>query len=371
MTASQQVKGVHWIEDGQRIACVNAHGVVFADSLEHWREAVLRLLNLSDPAGRVWVEAVAAEAEKHLKEDALDTLRRASARIFPRHPGNTLPLAGQSTLPFDAAIDHVWYRGMGRDPNFCVVGSRAFQHGVLAQCVDGRWSLVKPLPYEEEYFEGNKSGLGYGSYRAQAGWRLEKAARLVRKIRGIAQFLGREIQAGARLLDVGSGYGYFSKAAADSGWKAQGVEISRHAASVAKEFGVQTFIGGLAAFAAEKRGAPYDIVTLFDVIEHVEDPVALLRTAASLLAEGGLCVVRTPNLLAIEGEVMGPYYHSLKAEHLHCFSAPSLARTMLQADLHPAFFTTESHLFRGFLGPSIDAYACSLRGSDLFAVAQL
>ena len=67
-------------------------------------------------------------------------------------------------------------------------------------------------------------------------------------------------------------------------------------------FRVSDFVGTLAEFAAQ-TGARHDVITLFDTIEHVGDPEAFLRVVAGLLAPGGLCVLRTPNLRALELDV--------------------------------------------------------------------
>ena len=372
-----KVSEIRWIADQDRVACANAQGEVFEDTTEHWREAVLRLLNLSEDDGRAWVEAVAAEAEERPEafanqppEKRLEILARASRRVFPLPAATDLPLRS-SARALGAALDQVWIHGLRDDPTFAIVGNREIQHGVLVQNRNGVWMPATPIPYEENYFEGDELRVGYGGYRAQSTWRLEKAARLIRQIRGIAELAGCRLESGARLLDVGSGYGYLRKAASDAGWSSDGVEISRHAAAVAREeFKQNTFVGTLEDFHCGHRIQTYDVLTLFDVVEHVEDPIQLLRIAGELLRPGGLCVIRTPNLIALEAEVFGSFYHSIKMEHLHYFSPSSLCLAIERAALKPAFLTSESHLLRGFLGTALDSYARCLRGSDLFAVAQ-
>jgi 2-polyprenyl-3-methyl-5-hydroxy-6-metoxy-1,4-benzoquinol methylase len=375
-----KVSEMHWISDQDRVVCRGDRGVVFEDTAEHWREAVLRLLNLTEETGQAWVEAVADEAQDHSEiafldqspDQRIEILARASRRTFPS------PAPGNIALDLDPAIrvlgtplDQVWCRGLRDDPAYAIVGNRDIQHGILMQLRAGVWERVTPIPYEEAYFEGDQIRVGYGGYRAQASWRLEKAARLIRQILGIAQLAACRLKSGARLLDVGSGYGYLRKAALDGGLASDGVEVSRHAASVARaEFGMETFVGTLEDFYRQQGAQEYDFLTLFDVIEHVEDPVLLLQVARHLLRPGGLCVIRTPNLIAIEAEIFGSYYHSIKMEHLHYFSPASLCFALERADLKPAFLTTESHLLRGFLGKSLESYARRLRGSDLFAVAQ-
>lgn len=354
--------------------CSSPAGRIFEDTIEHWQNAVLRLLNLTEETGRAWVETVAAEALGESSEPFLcrtpEERLRILERAWPQSAGSRLS-AACSFRALGAPVDTTWFSAIQNDLSARVVGSKTRVHGVLAEFRDGQWQLVEPAPYEEAYFEGSEHGVGYQGYRQQGTWRLEKAARLVRQIRGIGLMLGLGLASGARLLDVGSGYGYFRKAAQQAGWQADGTEISHHAASIAKEdYGFETFVGTLNDFSERGYCQPYDLLTMFDVIEHVDDPVALLRVAAELLKPGGICVIRTPNLLSIEAEVFKNHYHSLKREHLHYFSSASLCFAMECAGLIPAFLTSESHLLKGFLGSALDSYACNLRGSDLFAVAR-
>ena len=109
---------------------------------------------------------------------------------------------------------------------------------------------------------------------------------------------------------------------------------------------------------------------MWDFIEHVEDPIANLDIARELLVNGGLLFIRTPNLNAIEFEVFGSAYHSLKREHLNLFSAKSLSRCMTSSGLIPVMTLSESHLLSGFVRSEVPTWASTLRGSDLFAVGR-
>ena len=225
-----KVSEIQWIDNRNRVACAGARGVVFEDTGEHWREAVLRLLNLTDETGQAWVESVAAEAQEHSDiaffdqppDKRVEILARASRRTFNGPPSLDIRLPLHSSIQaLGTPLNQLWFRGLRDDPTFAVIGNRETQHGVLVQFDNNAWRLVTPIPYEENYFEGDQLRVGYGGYRAQATWRLEKAARLIRQIRGVAQLVGCRLEGGARLLDVGSGYGYLRKAAVDSGGPAR------------------------------------------------------------------------------------------------------------------------------------------------------
>lgn len=98
-----------------------------------------------------------------------------------------------------------------------------------------------------------------------------------------------------RLLDVGASAGFFVKAAVDAGWEAKGVELSADAARLASErYGVEVLCGRLEDFALEPGS--FDVVTMWDLIEHVVNPKEELEQARTLLRPGGLLVISTPNL---------------------------------------------------------------------------
>jgi SAM-dependent methyltransferase len=97
-----------------------------------------------------------------------------------------------------------------------------------------------------------------------------------------------------RLLDVGCGAGYFLDAARETGWDVRGVELSPTAARVGREqLRLDIFQGTLA-----EAGFPdnwFDVVTLFEVVEHLRDPGAVLADAQRILKPGGLLAVQVPN----------------------------------------------------------------------------
>ena len=367
---------VEWHCGPDEIACTVSGTAVFRDRSDHWDQGVLRLLGLSDAAGRAWVADVAAARSRHFAEcsaeEKLEILADVSARHFPGAPLHleAAPAAMRHLTALGRPVDWQWVSHIRDRQDVAVAGTRELRHAILVRQNSAGWSAVKEAQYDESYFEGSLPGVGYGSYGAQSGWRTEKALTLVRRIRGIAASLGCDLNHGTRLLDVGSGYGFFRKAAEGQGWSSQGIEVSRYAIEVAeKEFGLQTFAGTLEEFAQSQPGQ-FDVITLFDTIEHVSDPLSLMCEVRALLAPRGMCVVRTPNLAALELRVFGGWYHSFKLEHLHYFSPESLSWTLEQGGLAPVFLTSDSHLLAGFLGAALHRYARLLAGSDLFAVGQ-
>lgn len=100
-----------------------------------------------------------------------------------------------------------------------------------------------------------------------------------------------------RLLDVGCGLGFFVRRASQvSGWETFGSEMSAPAAEFAREvLGVKTVVRGRVQDAGFEP-ASFDVITLWDVIEHIPDPDPMLSHLRSLLVPDGMLFIHTPNV---------------------------------------------------------------------------
>jgi 2-polyprenyl-3-methyl-5-hydroxy-6-metoxy-1,4-benzoquinol methylase len=148
-----------------------------------------------------------------------------------------------------------------------------------------------------------------------------------------------------------------------------GLEISRHARAMASAlYGFESAAGVLAEHLDAWRER-YDLVTLWDMLEHVPDPRAFLAEVAACVKPGGFVAIKTPNLDCPEAEIFGPSYHSLKREHLIYFASAGLERAATAAGLTTAHVTSHSHLLTGFFGAAETArWAAALRGADLTVI---
>ncbi len=133
-----------------------------------------------------------------------------------------------------------------------------------------------------------------------------------------------------RLLDVGSACGFFVRAAQEAGWEAEGVEPSRWSAEYGRtQLGVRIFPGVL-----REAGFPdtyFDAITMWDVLEHVPDPLSDLQEAHRVLKPGGVLLVNYPNAGSLLARLAGRHWWFFLSVHLYYFTPRSLNRLLGKA----------------------------------------
>jgi SAM-dependent methyltransferase len=144
--------------------------------------------------------------------------------------------------------------------------------------------------------------------------------------------MGLAARPGGRLLDIGCGVGDFLADMTHLGWDAEGVETDSQVIQVCRQRGLRVREGPL-----EHQHYPddsFDAITAKHVIEHVHDPVAMLRECARILKPGGRVMMLTPNLRSLGHRVFGASWIGLDApRHLVLFSAGSLRDAATTAGL--------------------------------------
>jgi SAM-dependent methyltransferase len=99
---------------------------------------------------------------------------------------------------------------------------------------------------------------------------------------------------GARLLDVGCGVGRFGQGAYARGWDVTGVDVSARAVAIGREVAPFPLRVGTVEQLIE-QGEQYDVVTAFEVLEHLSDPLRFLSNTKRLLRPGGQLFYTVPN----------------------------------------------------------------------------
>jgi 2-polyprenyl-3-methyl-5-hydroxy-6-metoxy-1,4-benzoquinol methylase len=182
-----------------------------------------------------------------------------------------------------------------------------------------------------EFYDHAKGNLyGYVDYIAE---RVNK----LREHRPIAEFLrdrhGQPQRIGSasrpRLLDIGCGLGYFLDAAQDVGFEVAGVEFNPQAVrAIRQKYAFPVYEG-----AVETQPIPegsFDVVTMFDVIEHLHDPFTTLKRLRSLLRPGGGLALSTMDSESFSSRLLGKRLEDFRRtrEHLFFFSRETITKIL-------------------------------------------
>jgi 2-polyprenyl-3-methyl-5-hydroxy-6-metoxy-1,4-benzoquinol methylase len=143
-----------------------------------------------------------------------------------------------------------------------------------------------------------------------------------------ARRLSQRIGAG-RVLDVGCGSGLFLLAMREQGWRGLGVEPHTAAAQFART-ALQLDVHNGDIFLVEEAEA-FDLITLWDVLEHTPSPTEVLGHAHYLLKPGGRVALNLPNWDSLERRVFGPGWIALDApRHFYHFGPKTMMRLMVK-----------------------------------------
>ena len=161
---------------------------------------------------------------------------------------------------------------------------------------------------------------------------------------------------GRTLLDVGAYIGVFVEVAGKSGWQAQGVEPSTWAVEVARGRGLQMIEGTQEH--PDLADCQFDVVTMWDVIEHVSDPKREIQLAYERLKPGGVLAVHTMDVNAVFAKLMGKRWPWLMGMHIHYFSRSSLEGLLRACGYEILFNGIQGRYLRlGYLAGRFEAFS--------------
>jgi len=137
-----------------------------------------------------------------------------------------------------------------------------------------------------------------------------------------------------RLLDFGCGGGSYLQRMADQGWQVTGLDAAVGAVQhIRQELGLKALAGTLPH--PDLAPGSFDVVTMWHSIEHVHEPLAILREAFQLLVPGGKLIVACPNIASWAFKVFRENWFGLDLpRHLTHFTPNSLSTMLLAAGFH-------------------------------------
>jgi 2-polyprenyl-3-methyl-5-hydroxy-6-metoxy-1,4-benzoquinol methylase len=222
---------------------------------------------------------------------------------------------------------------------------RLHQEGdyAMVRCLGCGFVYQNPRPSQQELLKA------YQTYLPEGEKEIEAWGRMVEPVfkRG-ADLIERHIPRG-RLLDVGTGYGFFLALMRSRGWEVMGLEVSPAGA----HYGKKRWGLSILPQPWEKSSFhedEFDVVTAFYVVEHLLDPVGFLKEVHRILRPGGMILLRYPHTTPIKDilalmRIKNGLYHL--PYHLSDFSHRTIRRALEQTG-----FTKITTVIGGFTAPS-------------------
>jgi SAM-dependent methyltransferase len=219
--------------------------------------------------------------------------------------------------------------GRWERPTCSICGARDARFQLLSngyrvvRCRRDGLLFVSPRPadlrpfYDHRYYSGGLPG-SYADYQGFADQTMvpDWQARLAQ--------LERVLGGAGRLFEVGSATGVFLDAARSRGWSVSGIDLSEWAAATARtRYGVDVKAGTLPD--PEIAAAQFDAVVMWDCIEHLQRPEAVLRDCHRLIRPEGLVALSTGMIPHLRPEA-SRWYHA--PWHLYYFSKETVAQLL-------------------------------------------
>ncbi len=191
---------------------------------------------------------------------------------------------------------------------------------------------------------------------------LSQGAERVKTFSRVIRLIEERVPQKGHLLDVGCAGGFFVKVARDAGWDAWGIEPSRHSCAYAeKELGVQVKQGILRDRLFPESS--FDVITMWDVLEHVGDPTADLLEARRLLKPGGWLLINFPDYSSMWAKLLKRRWWFLINVHIYYFTPSTLSRMLRQTK---ASASSDQFHFQtlklGYLAERLKPYSSILSG---------
>jgi 2-polyprenyl-3-methyl-5-hydroxy-6-metoxy-1,4-benzoquinol methylase len=131
---------------------------------------------------------------------------------------------------------------------------------------------------------------------------------------------------GKKVLDVGCGNGSFVSIALEVGYEVKGIELSQAAVDIARSFDLPVY--KLDFFSKQIKESSYDVISMFEVLEHLKDPIGFLVRAEQVVKPGGLIYLTTPNYNSLDRRLLGKNWSVFHREHLTYLTIDSLIKAI-------------------------------------------
>jgi len=174
--------------------------------------------------------------------------------------------------------------------------------------------------YDRKFFTGSDKRAGYFDYEGDRDTEEKNMNMYLNNI--------KKYKHSGKLLDIGCATGLFMLRAEAVGFDVYGVDVSEYAVSIARQrFGTRVIKSSV-----EKANYPkeyFDVVTMFDVIEHLKDPRIVLKKVRTLMKDNGILVINTGDVGSFIAWLLGDDWHYfIPPQHFFYFSKKTLERLL-------------------------------------------
>lgn len=170
-----------------------------------------------------------------------------------------------------------------------------------------------------------RKNISYTDYKDEAVLRQVRAGNDWLKIqRHLLRFkLIRRYVPKGKLFDLGVGWGHFLLAGQQLGYDVYGIEISQNPFTYAKE-DLKLPVDHIDFFKMDKPAGSYDIITLWDVLEHIDEPDKMVERMAYLLKPGGYVFIQVPAIDSYIARKQGVNWKMIGLDHVNYFSKKTI-----------------------------------------------
>jgi len=209
-------------------------------------------------------------------------------------------------------------------------GDETFQ---VMRCPECGLLFLSPRPTTAEIGQYYR----YETYRQEFAPAVEDETTWLRRwnrrysLNKLCHFIDEAKPGGGTLLDVGCGTGNFlAQMRAQGAWTVYGLDTNQKAVEYAKRrFQLQVFHGVLED--ASYPPASFDVVTLWNVLEHLHDPIKTLQEVRRVLCSDGVLILSIPNGESLDARLFGPHWIGLDPpRHLYTFARKTLETLLLR-----------------------------------------
>ena len=214
-----------------------------------------------------------------------------------------------------------------------IIDLKKYDENFLVKCKECSFVFSKKIPSEKE-LENHYEGYSRNDYLSPIT--------IKRYHELLDQF--EKYRKTNKLLDVGCGIGYFLEEAKKRGWEVYGTEYTEEAIEICSNKGISMQKGVLTPSNYDLES--FDIITSFEVIEHINNPREELNNFYKLLRKGGLVYVTTPNFNSILRYRLKSAYNVISyPEHLSYYTPKTLNKVFIQSGFKTKTITTTGFSF--------------------------